>query len=355
MTPKERVLVAIHHQQPDHVPLGFAGINSGIDRRLKRHFRLADDDNEGLLKVLGIDTRVIEVPYIGPPMHAQIAGRHVDPLWGMRTRWVEHQSGGYWDYCDFPLKTATLDEVLQWPMPSPDDFDYSVVPALCEKYSDYFVVYGNPGVGCIMNTNGMLRTMEQTFVDLALDDEVGLLLSARRLYVQQQVMSRVLDISKGRIDMIWLGEDLGTQNGPLISVEMFRKHIRPNHQRFVDIAKNHNLPIMVHCCGSSSWAFDDFIDMGISVVDTLQPEATNMSPAYLKQKYGLSLSFHGCISTAGPMAHGTAEETARNIRETLDIMMPGGGYILSPTHNIQDNSPVENVIAVYETARAYLV
>ena len=107
---------------------------------------------------------------------------------------------------------------------------------------------------------------------------------------------------------------------------------------------------MIHCCGSSSWAFDDFIDMGIDVVDTLQPEAKNMAPSYLKQRHGDRLCFHGAISTAGPVAVGSVDEVREEVRETLRVMMPGGGYALAPTHQLQDNSPTENVAAVYETA-----
>jgi uroporphyrinogen decarboxylase len=110
---------------------------------------------------------------------------------------------------------------------------------------------------------------------------------------------------------------------------------------------------MIHSCGSSSWAFDDFIQMGIKVVDTLQPEATDMSPSFLKERYGGKLAFHGCISTAGVLAYGTTDEVTRNVRETLEVMKSGGGYILAPTHSIQDNTPIENVIAMFEAARKY--
>ncbi len=139
----------------------------------------------------------------------------------------------------------------------------------------------------------------------------------------------------------------------MVSLELFRKHVRPQHQRFVDLARSFGIPVMMHCCGSSSWAFEDFIDMGITVIDTLQPEAKDMAPAFLKQRFGTRLSFHGCISTAGPVATGTVEDVIRNVRETLEIMMPGGGYALAPTHMLQDNSPTENVLAMYETVRRY--
>jgi uroporphyrinogen decarboxylase len=166
-------------------------------------------------------------------------------------------------------------------------------------------------------------------------------------------MYRTLEAAHGGVDLVWLGEDLGTQHTPLISLEMYRRHLRPLHQQFIDVAKAFNLPVIIHSCGSSSWAYDDFIAMGINIVDTLQPEAHNMSPAYLKARYGEKLAFHGCISTAGPLAYGTVDDVVANVRETLQIMMPGGGYALSPTHSIQDNSPTENVVAMYEAAKEY--
>ena len=93
--------------------------------------------------------------------------------------------------------------------------------------------------------------------------------------------------------------------------------------------------------------------MGIDAVDTLQPEAKNMSPEYLKENFGGRLAFHGCISTAGPLAYGTAAEVTEYCRRTLEVMMPGGGYCFAPTHQIQDNSPAENLAAMYEAVQKY--
>ena len=173
----------------------------------------------------------------------------------------------------------------------------------------------------------------------------------RRLAVQLEVTRRVLEAAEGRVDFVWMGEDLGSQNGPLISVDLYRRHLRPRHQRIADLARSFGLPVMIHSCGSSSWAFADFIEMGIAAVDTLQPEAANMSPAYLKSTFGDRLAFHGCISTAGALSFGTAGDVRRDVAATLACMMPGGGYCLAPTHSIQDNSPVENVLAMYEAAQ----
>ena len=351
ITSLERVKMMIAHETADRVPRDYLA-NPEIDKRVKAHFGLALNDTEGLMTRLGVDFREIRLPYTGPKLHEDIPGKHID-IWGIRTRWVEHGTGGYWDYCDFPLKEADLEMVEAWPMPNPDDFDYDGIAAQCEKWSDLFKWYGNPGLGDVINTTGMIRSMDQVLMDMILDEPVFIRLVERRIDVQLAVTERALEKANGKIDGIWLGEDLGTQIGPMISLDLYRKHLQPYHQKFVDLAKAYNLPVMIHSCGSSSWAFNDFIEMGIEVVDTLQPEAKDMAPAYLKETYGDKLAFHGSISTAGPVASGTVAETIADARQILEIMMPGGGYAFSPTHMLQDNSPTENVIALYETVEKY--
>ena len=353
MTSKERVLTAFAHQQPDRVPLNY-GANGNIDQRLKAHYGLKPDDGIGLMQALGVDFRYLwNVHYTGPALFEQLPDRHVDALSGIHTRWIEHQSGGYWDFCDFPLQNASSEELDAWPMPSADDFNYDNAAEECVRLKEYCVYYGGAGLGDIINSTGMVRTMEQVLVDLATDDEGYLRFIQRRATLETEKMYRALEAAKGGVDLVWMGEDLGTQHSPLISLELYRRHLRPIHQQIIDVAKSFNLPVIIHSCGSSSWAYDDFIEMGINIVDTLQPEAKDMSPAYLKARYGEKLAFHGCISTAGPLAYGTVDEVVANVRETLDIMMPGGGYALAPTHAIQDNSPTENVIAMYDAAKKY--
>ncbi len=349
LTSKQRVRTTLANGVPDRVPINY-GANPGIDGRLKEHFGLAPDDWEGLRQILGVDFRAVGAPHKGTRLHAEVPDRHVDPRWGVHTRYIAHDTGGYWDYCDFPLRDADEAAVAAWPMPSPNDYDYSNVAAACRAKAPYAVHVGNPGLGCVMNTAGFLRTMDQMFVDLITDDPAGLLLIKRRMDIEFEVARRVLEAAEGGIDFLWMGEDLGTQHSPLISMDLFRKHIKPYHQRLIDLADSHGIPVMIHTCGSSSWTYEEYIAMGMSAVDTLQPEAKNMSPAYLKRTFGGRLAFHGCISTAGPVADGTVEDTVAICSETLDIMMPGGGYCFAPTHELQDNSPTENVVAMYETA-----
>ena len=235
-------------------------------------------------------------------------------------------------------------------MPDPDDFDYDAIPRACERWSEYCIFAGGAGTPDIINGSSMLRTMQQLLMDLISDEPAGLRLIERRVSINYELIRRTLEAADGSIDALWMGEDLGTQIGPMVSLDLFRRQVRPHHQKFVDLARQWNIPTMIHCCGSSSWAFDDFIDMGVTAVDTLQPEAKDMAPAYLKRHFGNKLAFHGMISTAGPVAYGTVDDVVKNVRETLDVMKPGGGYCLAPTHCLQDNSPTENVVAMYETA-----
>lgn len=352
LSSKQRVLTAFARREPDRVPINYLS-NPGIDRRLKNHFGLAVDDHEGLRQALGIDFRTVNAPYLGPRLHPEVPGRRVDPCWGVRTRWVEHESGGYWDYCDFPLRDAAPEQVEAWPMPSPDDYDYAVVVEMCRRYADYGIVTGGAGLPDVINATGMIRNMEQVMIDLITDDPVFLRYVERKSEILLEVTQRTLEAADGAIDILWMGEDLGTQRGPLISPRLYRKHIKPWHAKFAALGNAYGIPVAIHSCGSSSWAFDDFVEIGISVVDTLQPEANDMAPAYLKDRYGDRLAFHGCISTAGVLASGSVDDVVADVRKTLAVMMPGGGYALSPTHQIQDNSPTENVVAMYEAAQRY--
>jgi uroporphyrinogen decarboxylase len=353
MTSKRRFLNAINYEKPDRVPINYHS-NPGVDARLKAYFGLAPDDGEGLANALGVDFRGIGARYAGKPLHvSDRPDRRVDPLYGWVLRYIEHESGGYWDYCDFPLVDADEERIANWKFPDPDDHDYASLKGQARAKSGFALNLGGAGLGCIMNTAGFLRGMEQTFVDLITDDPAGLLMIKRMMDYQYAVLERELDAVGGDVDFVWMGEDLGTQHTPLISMELFHRHILPVHKKFIGLAASYGLPVLMHTCGSSSWFYEEYIKAGLKGVDTLQPEATNMDPKYLKETFGGRLFFHGCISTAGPIAFGDVGATVRDCRDVMDIMMPGYGYCFSPTHSLQDNSPTENVIAAYETAHTY--
>ncbi len=352
MTSKQRVMRTFNFEKTDRVPIGYES-NPGIHARLCTALGVKSGDNEALYMALGVDTRGVGAPYTGPELFEQRPDRRVDSLEGCYMRWVEHKSGGYWDFCDFPLKDAPDELFYTYPVPNPDDFDYDMAKEWAKSSGDFALFVGGAGTPDIINSNGRIMGMEDVLIHLASEHEPAMDFIKRRAAFALGHMERLLAACRNLIDFVWLGEDLGTQIGPMISLQMYRKTFKPIHMAFVDLATSYGLPVMIHTCGSSSWVYEDFIEMGIKGVDTLQPEAANMSPQYLVENFGGRLNFRGCISTAGPLAYGSAEETAEYCRDTLDIMMEKRGYHFAPTHAIQDNTPTENVIAMYNAAHSH--
>ncbi len=351
MTSRERVLCALAHEEPDRVPINYLA-NPEITTGLWQHYGLAAGDTEGLYQRLGVDFRCIGPRYIGPPM-PDLGPDRVQGLWGTRMRRIGHGTGAYWDYCEWLLRDAeTVDEVdsFEWHL-DPDQFDYSVIPAQCATYEGYCLVVGNPGVPDLLNGSGMVMHPERILTGLALEDPCVMRLFDIRTEFHLEHLRRTIEAAEGKVDLAWMGEDLGSQRGPLISHATFEKHIRPRHQRVIDLLKEYDLPVMLHSCGSTYRLMPKLMEMGIDCMDTLQPEAADMEPERLKAEFGDRLAFHGMISTGGAVAYGTVADTVAEVTERLRVMMPGGGYCLAPTHALQSNSPIENVVAMYETAR----
>lgn len=352
MTAKERVLKTFNLEKTDRVTIGYEA-NSTVHMRVAQALGIIDGNMEYVMQALGVDYRGVYAPYKGPMLFEKLSDRRTDPVDGFNMRWIEHDSGGYWDFCDFPLADKDDEAINNFPVPDPDSFDYISVKDQIAANKDYAIYIGNPGIPDIINSTGRIMGMEDTLVNLKLENEATLNFVKRRMNLQINVLERILDQNRGKIDFMWLGEDLGTQLAPMIGIEMYRKIFKPIHRSFVDLSKAYNLPVIIHTCGSSSWAYEDFIEIGINAVDTLQPEAVNMNPKYLKEHFGGRLSFRGCISTAGPLAFADKDDVEREVKNILEIMMDGYGYHFAPTHAIQDNTPTENVITMYQCAHKY--
>lgn len=353
MSSRQRVLRTFNFEHTDRAPIGYDA-NPGIDARLKAALGLQPSDGEGLLCALGCDCRSVGARYRGPELFKAPPGRHVDQLEGCVMRLVEHATGSYWDFCDFPLDGASDDEIAAFPIPNPDDFDAAPALERAKAYGgEYAITIGGAGTPDIINSNGRIMGMENILCDLITEREATLDFVRRRAESQLRVLERTLDACRGYVDVMLLGEDLGTQIAPMISLELYRKVFKPIHRQFVALADAYGIPCMVHTCGSSSWAYEDFIEIGVRGVDTLQPEAANMSPDYLISHFGGRLNFRGCISTAGELAYGTAESTRAVCLQTLEKMRACRGYHFAPTHQIQDNTPTENAIAMYNAVHEF--
>jgi uroporphyrinogen decarboxylase len=352
MTSKERVRRTFNFEKSDRVPINYF-TNPTIHMKFAKALGVDDGNYEKVLDIIGVDFRGVGAPYKGPMLFRQIDGLGVDPVYGFYTKLIYNESGYYHDFCNFPLQDADDEIIANFPVPNPDDFDYSNIENALEYNKNKAIHIGGAGHADIINSTGRVMGMEETLVRLYNQDEATLTYLDRRLDMEIGTLERIMQKAKGKVDFLWLGEDLGTQIAPMISLDLYRKVFRPRHQKFVDLAKSYNLPVMIHTCGSSSWVYNDFIEMGINAVDTLQPEAVNMNPKYLKDNFGGKLCFHGCISTVSTLTDGSVKDVENNVKETIETFRDLNCYMLSPTHQIQDNTPVENVIAMYKAAHEY--
>jgi len=348
MSSRARVLRTFAFEKTDRVPIMYYG-NKNINARLQVAL------GENFTDALGVDYKGVGAPYTGPALYTAPPNRRRDQLEGAVMRWVEHETGGYWDFCDFPLKDADDEAFYNYPVPDPDNFDYdeALERARHLNRQGWAVFAGGAGTPDIINSNGRIMGMEDCLCHLLTGDEAAMHLINKRAKAQLEVLERLLDKCRGYIDFIWLGEDMGTQIAPMVSHELYLRAMKPIHKHFAELATSLGLPSIMHTCGSSSWAYEDLIEIGVGGVDSLQPEAANMSPEYLTGHFGGRLNFMGLISTAGQIVTGTPEEVTANCRQILDIMLPHRGYHFAPSHCIQDNTPVKNVLAMYQAAHTY--
>jgi uroporphyrinogen decarboxylase len=238
-------------------------------------------------------------------------------------------------------------EVDTHPWPQADWFDYSRVIERCDNKSQYALAAGKTD---LMGAGAFLQGMESFLIGLATDDPVTISILDHLTEFFLEFNRCVFESGKGKLDIAWYGDDYGTQQGLLISIPTWRKHIRPRLLKLVDLAKSYSLKVMLHSCGSIRELIPDLIDIGIDILDTLQPKAKGMEPQELKRLYGDKISFHGTISTAGVLLSGSSEDVKEEVIDRIRVMAKGGGFCLAPTHTIMPDTPIENVLTMYETA-----
>lgn len=352
MTSKERVMAALDWRETDRVPLQIY-LTPEIAQGLQDYFaaRPGQFPSRDINEVLGIDFRGV-----GPDSHVKVKDSHdgiIYDMWGTGFRVVQHGSSGtYFEPEVLPLAAlSTLDEVEQYPWPDAEkDFDYSVIAEQCERFEDFAIMTGNPGMPDIINGTSRCRGMEQVLLDIVTRDEVGMAIIDKRVDVCYEILRRSLQAAGGKIDILSIGEDLGNQNGMMVSWRDFSEVFRPRLQRFIDLAHEFGAKAMMHCCGDSHQLMPAFIEMGLDILDAMQPEPPGMNPEKIRSVCKGKMAFCGLISTQDTLPFHSVAECRAEARHRLDAIAPGGGYIFSPAHCIQAGTPVENVLAIYEEA-----
>jgi len=344
MTPRERVRTAFAHTQPDHTPCDYFATPE-IHQALCEYFGVSTEDE--IRACLGIDIRYVNPPYIGPPLPAFDDGSTMD-IWGVRRRPMPNEYGEYAEPVNLPYaEWTTVEQAEQFPWPSPDWFDYEAIPAMCAEFEDLAIATGAYGYQDFINGVAFGRGVEQVLIDIALEDPVYLYIVEKRHRFYLDLVERTLDAARGRIDMVLCGDDFGTQRGPLISPQTFEKLFAPKKKELFDLVHSYGAKVTHHCCGSSRKLIPQFIETGMDALQTIQPQAEGMNPYGLKKDFGDQIVLHGAVDVQGWLQRSAPDEIEREVHRLLEEVGRGGGFIISPCHNIQPDTPLENVLALY--------
>jgi uroporphyrinogen decarboxylase len=303
------------------------------------------------MRRLGIDIHPIAPKYIGPPRQVFSDGSFTTE-WGTHRQIIEHQFGTYYDYASYPLaEIETLAELEAYNWTRAEWWDVSDLAeqiAQINADADFCMLYE---AGGIFELAWGLRGMERFMMDMIMQPEIPQVIMTHLTDTYIALAHKVLRAAQGRIDIAWTWDDVGAQNGPLIAPSMWAEQIKPHHVRLNRVLKEYGVTLMYHSDGSIVDFIDGFIEMGVEVLNPLQPAPKGMNLARIKNQYGARLSFHGAIDIQNTLPYGTPEQVAAEVRDRIQTLGAGGGYILAPTHQIQADTPMENILTLFDTAR----
>jgi len=165
-----------------------------------------------------------------------------------------------------------------------------------------------------------------------------------------QVSRNIFEAAAEVIDILFIGNDLGSENGPLLSVGLFEEFVLPPLRRLIDLGHRYDLKVMLHCCGGFRPLISPLIEAGLDGIHALQPYCLGMDPAGLKRDFGDRILLNGAIDSQTVLIEGTPDYVRRETKRTLDVMSPGGGYVAGASHDyILEETPLENVLAMFDT------
>ena len=367
MNSRERFRKSLNHEEPDRVPID-AGqdVHNGLHEIAYRNLLkyLGDTDEisiydkmqhlasvkESILNRLNVDTRYI---WAGESSTYRRVVQN-DSSWADEWGVVRKNFGLYDEAVYHPLKGCSIKDVMNYKFPDP--VDSKRFEGIREKAkhlyetTGYALIGGNPATLNYLPSEliGFQEYMEK----LMIEPEVIECLTDRVLEWTMMFFERYLDEIGEYIEMVWMGDDWGTQNAPIIDPSVFEEIFVPRYKKFTGFVKSKaDVKIAIHSCGSVRWAMPHFIEAGIDVVHPLQGDAYEMdNPAELKEKFGKKLVFYSNIRNQSVLVNGTAEDVQNEARTKIANLAPGGGYIFSAGHNIQADVPPQNILKLYETA-----
>lgn len=369
MTHRERVLAAISLREPDRVPLDFGSVGGLMVDELYHRVRelLGLDDSvdpyrsgssanyydERILAAFDVDFRHLWLSSPDRPARRRLPGGQVVDEWGIT--WSPE--GSYPEV--FPLRGAGLADIERHPWPLPRrgwNLDSLHDRArLLREDTDFAVVAKGvlDGAG-IFERCCYLRGYDEFLVDMCTDEPLALALIQRVTEVELALWDMYLDATGPWVDIVQRASDLGTQTSLMISPRLYRRFLVPAEKRVFDLIRRKapGAAIWFHSCGAVRPLVGDFLDLGVTILNPVQPLAAGMESGGLKRDWGSRLCFHGGIDLQEAMP-GTLDDVRAEVRRRILSLGPGGGYILAPANHLQKDTPARNVVELYRFAAEF--
>lgn len=358
MNSRERVLTAMDHREPDRVPRYlfytpeiFKSISKILDIDTESEPCMFDIEleNDLLMTYRGISN----IPGV---LHSEVTADLNQVFydnWGIGYRRVDYGKGKgkgtYTEMVSHPLSEKKNYDNYKFPDPLKDE-DYSQHEILVEKYGkEYAIIAAAPAT--IFEAAWYLRGFNNFLMDLTLDPDFAVELMYRAADYHLAVARAMIEIGA---DIIWFGDDVGMQEGMIISPEQYRKLLKPIYGYLIEEVKkiDKNVLVAYHTDGFAEPVIPDFIEIGIDILEAVQPAC--MDPGELKKKYGRNLSFWGGVDVQNIMPFGTPGEVVSEVRERIKTVAPEGGFILCTAHCVQPSErAIGNIFTYYWAAKKY--
>ncbi len=335
---RTRVEMALNFEIPDRPPV-YASFVPEIEARLRVE---TGEDKPSLGAALGHDivttSAGLELSFYGGERP-----EYTCP-WGIRWRWVSYGIGEYTEIVGPPL-AGDKSKLVSFVTPDPElDSHYETFRKMKDLYGKEKWMVGSSQIS-IFEAAWYLRGLEAFMMDLALDPDYTNALLDKVMRFPLAASRKHAELGA---DMVWFGDDISDQRGMMISVDMWRTYLKPRLATlFAEPKKvNPNIKVAYHCCGNCEAILDDMVEIGLDVLNPLQPTA--IDPFVVKKRFGKRLTLFGGLSVQHTMPHGTPDEVRAAVRKLKNECGEGGGYILAPAHHIQADTPIENIHAFYE-------
>jgi uroporphyrinogen decarboxylase len=369
LSPRERVMLAVNHREPDRLPLALWGSWYGVTDRLYLQvleelgwqpvppFRpeLLHSVNyydDRLLELLNVDVRHVDPGVTA--VTSRLDGEGKD-AWGLR--WDNRGAGRTVSY--HPLAAATIEDIHEFRLPDADEVvrEEAILARLktIRAMGQEYAVIGRAVVSYgFLEMAEALRGHEQLLMELALAPEVVQALVNRLYDCYAAMIGRFLDIAGKNLDMIELpGDDFAGNEQPIISPAMFDQFFRQPYQNLISLIKSHSphVKVIFHSDGAVTPFLRRWVEMGADVLHPLEPlPATDF--AAVKAEYGQQLAFLGAIDIREAL-RGDGERVAEEVKLRIRQLAPGGGYILAPANHLQWDIPPRNLFALYQAGQEY--